>query len=138
MNSRKPWLVLFLKGNSGSNSSSSQVAALQQLVERQMGTVQQTMIDPSAAEVKNQLEGLFRDSALHKGLALSANGDTKPTLSSKDFVTLAKANATKGYFTVFLYNADQEVIDDWRDDLAEYFKWKDANHPQITLNVNKI
>jgi len=138
MDARKPWLVTFAKGKAGAGASSQQVAKLKDLVQRQLGTLQASLIDPSPEEFKRELATLCRDNALHKGLAISVNGSSTPVITPKAFGDVVRANATKGYFTVFLYNADSEDVEDWRDELREIYNKRGPNTPQVTLNVNTI
>ena len=47
-------------------------------------------------------------------------GVTKPLISAKEFVALAKQysnTSRRSYFTIFIYNNDAEDNDDWKDEL---------------------
>lgn len=49
-----------------------------------------------------------------------APGVTKPLISAKEFVALAKQHSNtsrRSYFTIFIYNNDAEDNDDWKDEL---------------------
>lgn len=87
--------------------------------------------------LRAQIIATLQEAAVHKGMVWCTNGNsafvfphtaslspclgvTKPLISAKEFVALAKQysnTSRRSYFTIFIYNNDAEDNDDWKDEL---------------------